>query len=92
MPSDARYSRYIKGADGHYHRRPLGKGCLRVWSGVVVTTNGDVLPCCYDKDRTFAYGNIVHTPLAELFRNDKARAFRQAALNEQPQICKECWR
>ena len=92
MPSDARYSRYIKGTDGKYHRRPLGKGCLRVWSGVVVTTNGDVLPCCYDKDRTFAYGNIVQTPLAELLRNDKARAFRQAALNEQPQICKECWR
>ena len=92
MPSDERYSRYTKGADGLYHRKKLGRGCLRVWSGVVVTTNGDVLPCCYDKSHAYAYGNIMDTPLKELFANDKARAFRKAALNEQPQICKECWK
>jgi hypothetical protein len=49
MPSEPRYSRYIQGADGLYHRKPLRKGCWRVKSGAVITTNGDVLPCCYDK-------------------------------------------
>ena len=92
MPSNPRYSRYTKGTDGLYRRRALHKRCLRVWSGVVVTTNGDVLPCCYDKERTFRYGNITKTPLEELFRSSKALAFRQAALKEQPEICKECWR
>jgi radical SAM protein with 4Fe4S-binding SPASM domain len=92
MPSDPRHSRYVQGADGHFHRRPLRKGCFRVWSGVVVTTDGDVLPCCYDKAHAYAYGNIMDTPLAELFTSDKAMTFRKAAMNEQPQICKECWR
>ncbi len=92
MPSDARYSRYIQGADGLYHRKNLGRGCLRVWSGVVITTNGDVLPCCYDKSHEFAYGNIMTTPLKELFANERALAFRQAAMHEQPTICQECWR
>ena len=92
MPSDARYSRYIQGPDGKYHRRKLGKSCLRAWSGVVVTTNGDVLPCCYDKAHQFSYGNIMTTPLKELFRNEKAIAFRKAALAETPEICKECWK
>ena len=29
MPSNPRYSRYIQGEDGLYHRRPLRKGCWR---------------------------------------------------------------
>ena len=92
MPSDPRYSRYILGKDGHYHRRKLPRGCLRVWSGVVITTAGDVLPCCYDKAHEHTYGNIMTASLQELFTNAKARAFRQAAIHEQPSICKECWR
>ena len=92
MPSNERYSRYQKGDDGHYLLKPRAKGCLRVWSGCVVTTNGEVLPCCYDKSHTHAYGNIMTTPLAELFHGKKAEAFRHAALEEQPEICKQCWK
>lgn len=92
MPSDPKYSRYIKGSDGRYRRRRLGKGCFRVWSGVVVTTAGEVLPCCYDKAHAYAYGNIKEYNLAELFTNERSVAFRQAAFSETPQICKECWR
>ena len=92
MPSDKRYSRYVLGKDGIYHRRPLSKGCLRVWTGAVVTTTGEVIPCCYDKAHAHAYGNIMVSSLKDLFGNEKATAFRKAALNEQPQICQECWK
>ena len=90
MPSEARYSRYIQGKDGKYHRRAMGKGCFRVWSGAVITTDGTVLPCCYDKGHEHAYGNIMQTPLRELFSNEKATAFRRAAMEELPDICREC--
>ena len=92
MPSDPRYSRYVQGEDGHYHRRKLRRACLRVWSGVVVTTTGEVLPCCYDKSHAHAYGNIKESSLKDLFANEKALAFRRAALAQTPQICKECWK
>ena len=92
MPTEPRYNRYRKGADGLFRRKPIGRGCMRVWSGVVVTTNGVVLPCCYDKEHAYAYGNVKDAPVAELFRNGKALLFRRAALNEQPKICQECWR
>lgn len=92
MPSDSRYSRYVQGKDGKFHRRPLHRTCLRAWSGVVIATNGDVLPCCYDKERAHPYGNIMNAPLRELFRNDKAIAFRTDVLSEKPFICKECWK
>ena len=92
MPSDKRYSRYVLGKDGVYHRKKVGKGCFRVWSGAVITTKGEVLPCCYDKTHAHAYGNIMESSLKDLFGNEKATAFRKAALNEQPQICQECWK
>ena len=92
MPSNPRYSRYIQGPDGHFHRKAIGKTCLRVWSGCVITTNGDVLPCCYDKAHAHAYGNIMNAPLRELYSNDQAIAFRRAALHQQPQICQECYK
>ena len=92
MPSNPRYSRYLQGEDGLYHRRPLRKGCWRVWSGVVITTNGDVLPCCYDKSHAYAYGNIMDTPLKELFANNRAMAFRKTAFQQFPKICQECWK
>lgn len=92
MPSDPRYSRYEQGAGGLYHRKKRSRGCLRVWSGVVVTTTGEVLPCCYDKSHAYSYGNIQDAPIAELFKNEKAMAFRRAAMSEQPKICQECWR
>lgn len=92
MPSDPRYSRYEQGSDGLFHRKKRARGCLRVWSGVVVTTTGEVLPCCYDKGHAYSYGNIQDAPIAELFRNEKALAFRRAAMSEQPKICQECWR
>ena len=92
MPSNPRYSRYRLGSDGLYHRKNRWPGCTRVWMGCVIATNGDVLPCCYDKAHEYVYGNIMEAPLAEILRSDKARAFMRAAQKEQPAICKECWR
>ena len=92
MPSDERYSRYARGADGCYHRKPIGRGCLRVWSGVVITTTGEVLPCCYDKAHAHTYGNIMKESLEALFSNERALAFRKAVLKQSPDICKQCWK
>ena len=92
MPSDPQYSRYQLGKDGHYHRKPLSRGCFRAWSGAVITTTGEMLPCCYDKAHAYSFGNIMNTPLTELYNNEKAVTFRKAALKHQHPICQECWK
>ena len=92
MPTEPRYCRYEQHADGLWYRKPLGKGCFRVWSGVVIAANGDVLPCCYDKNHAHAYGNLRTASLRELFSGPKAQAFRAQALLQNPEICKECWK
>ena len=106
MPARDRDRRYEQCADGTYRlkRHPLRRlwhaltgisPCYRLWAGCVLTTNCDVLPCCYDKSHTHAYGNIHHASLASLFRSKQADTFRQTAIRapfqQAPEICQNCW-
>ena len=106
MPARDRDRRYEQCADGTYRmkRHPLRRlwhvltgisPCYRLWAGCVLTTNGDVLPCCYDKSHTHAYGNIHHASLPTLFRSKQAGAFRRTAIRapfqQAPEICQNCW-
>ena len=116
MPTDKRYSRYKKIADGTYvHKKaspkssPKGKDfitslfslpfregsgvglCLRLWSGCVITTSGDVLPCCYDKEHRHTLGNITTHSLREIFHSNKANTLRKHILKGNlPEMCKNC--
>ena len=104
MPTDERYSRYKKIADGTYvHKssplhstpytihRAFGALCLRLWSGCVITTSGDILPCCYDKDHRHTLGNITTHSLSEIFHSHKANTLRKHILKgDLPEMCKNC--
>ena len=104
MPTDERYSRYKKIADGTYvHKssplhstpytihRAFGALCLRLWSGCVITTSGDILPCCYDKEHRHALGNITTLSLSEIFHSSKANNLRKHILKGNlPEMCKNC--
>lgn len=105
MPTNERYSRYKKTADGTYvHKKhlPLAlsplrlialQPCLRLWSGCVITTTGNVLPCCYDKDHSYALGNISTQPITDIFHSKRANALRHRVLHATsplPEMCKNC--
>ena len=106
MPARDRDRRYEQCADGTYRlkRHPLRRlwhaltgisPCYRLWAGCVLTTNGDVLPCCYDKAHHYAYGNIHDAYLPTLFRSRQADTFRRTAIRapfqQAPEICQNCW-
>ena len=92
MPSRASDSRYEQAADGTYRMKQRRRwGCLRLWSGAVITASGEVLPCCYDKSGKYSFGNITEHSLRSLFHNEKARQFRRQVLRFQPAICHNCW-
>lgn len=93
MPSDPRYSRYQKGKDGLYHlKKKLHNRCYRLWSGCVITTSGEVLPCCFDKEHTYSFGNIRQDSLAEVLHSDAAYLFRDHVLTcrRDVSICRNC--
>jgi len=51
--------------------------CRRVFEGVTVTVDGDVIPCCQDVFATVRYGNVGTRSLAEILAGAPATGFRR---------------
>lgn len=99
MTNNLHHSRYRKNDDGTYYlyrswfrRHWVNFPCYRLWSGCVITTDGYVLPCCYDKAKKYALGSIVKESLSTIWYGKNADVFRHAVLqkNKDIAICQEC--
>ena len=93
MPENEKYSRYVRTSDGTYKLKyKTGNHCWRMWSGSVLTWDGKVVPCCFDKDAQHVLGTIEQTPFTEIWNHKKYRGFRQAVLTGRNQIdiCQNC--
>jgi len=51
--------------------------CRQLWDTLTVTSNGDVLPCCFAWNPAFAVGNLVREPVSAIWNNDKMRTLRR---------------
>ncbi len=93
LTSIGKYARYKKLKDGKYAiKNKLPDKCLRMWSGAVMTTGGELLPCCFDKDAAHSFGNVSGTSVAGVWHNAKASGFRTSILTnrKQHEICRNC--
>lgn len=93
LTSINKYARYTINDQGILERKKAIKNrCWRAFSGVVIAANGDVLPCSYDKNGEYSFGNINNEPLYAIWKNEKATAFRKQLLlnRSQYEICKNC--
>lgn len=93
IPDNKKYSRYKKLKNGKYRlKKKIKNRCWRLWSNPVITVDGDVLPCCFDKDAKYAMGNINKESFAEIWTNEKYQIFRKKVLTNRKSIdiCKNC--
>ena len=93
MPSNETYSRYKKQKDGTYRiKQKLGNHCWRMWSSSVITWDGGVVPCCFDKDAKHILGSMKDQEFADIWKSPTYRAFRKAVFNSRNEIeiCKNC--
>jgi radical SAM protein with 4Fe4S-binding SPASM domain len=93
IPENTRYSRYYRLFDGRYKiKNKLLNKCWKLWHSCVITWNGDVLPCCFDKDGEFKMGNVEENNFSTIWMNTKYRQFRKSLLSSRKEIsiCKNC--
>ncbi|MFN7312812.1 MAG: radical SAM/SPASM domain-containing protein [Bacteroidota bacterium] len=93
IPDNNDLSRYEKLEDGTYRiKNKLLNQCWRMWRGSVVTWDGLVVPCCFDKDATHRFGNVSETNFDEVWRGNKYQNFRRAILKSRKEIdiCTNC--
>jgi radical SAM protein with 4Fe4S-binding SPASM domain len=93
IPDDDRYSRYRRQSDGTYRpKNPLLDHCWKLWHSCVVTWDGTVVPCCFDKDALHRLGDLRRASFREIWRGEAYRAFRQKLLRGRKEIdiCTNC--
>jgi radical SAM protein with 4Fe4S-binding SPASM domain len=93
MPTKTEYSRYRKKKDGTYEiKNKLENQCWRMWRGSVVTWDGKIVPCCFDKDATHAMGNVNELSFKEVWLGNQYNAFRKGVLKGRStiEICQNC--
>ncbi|MEI6947433.1 radical SAM/SPASM domain-containing protein [Paraflavisolibacter sp. H34] len=94
IPVNGKYSRYkkdkegimrFKGGSGHDH-------CWRLHHDPVITWDGAVVPCCFDKDAQHQMGNLRDQSFKEIWNNQAYREFRAKILRGRKNIdiCANC--
>ena len=93
IPTDGRYSRYRQRSDGTWEvKSKLLNQCWKMWHSAVITWDGKVVPCCFDKDAHHALGNANETSFSEIWHGKQYESFRSALLQGRDQIemCRNC--
>ena len=93
IPLQEQYSRYKKNKDGTYSiKNKMVNSCWRMWQGCVITWDGIVVPCCFDKDATHRLGNLKEQKYAQLWKGEGYQQFRRSLLQSRSEIdiCKNC--
>ncbi len=92
LPKNQKYSRY-KIENGTFRlKKKLANRCFALWRTSVITWDGVVVPCCFDKDADFKLGNIEHNNFDEIWTNNNYKNFRKKILEDRASIpmCRNC--
>ena len=93
IPTIEKYSRYHKKEDGTYAvKNELLNHCWKLWHACVISWNGLVLPCCFDKDAEHRLGDLKHKSFKEIWHGETYNQFRKSLLKgrDQIEICTNC--
>ena len=93
IPETGKYARYFKNAAGKYQlKNKLLNQCWRMWQSCVITWDGRIVPCCFDKDASHQVGDLRTQSFQEAWRSPEYQRFRQAVLisRKEIDICSNC--
>ncbi len=77
IPTIDKYSRYKKGKDGKMKvKSGMKNHCWKMTSANVITWDGLVVPCCFDKDAEYQLGNLKNESFKEAWKSEKYKKFR----------------
>ena len=93
IPTNDAYSRYKKNdEDVTVQKNQLQNHCWKMWHSNVITWDGKVVPCCFDKDAQHVLGNLQQTSMKEIWGNEKYGNFRKELMQSRKNIdiCSNC--
>ena len=93
IPTLEKYARYKQLPNGKWTiKNKLLNHCWTMWHSCVITWDGKVVPCCFDKDAHHQLGTLESTGFRSIWRGEAYTRFRQALVRSRSEIemCKNC--
>jgi radical SAM protein with 4Fe4S-binding SPASM domain len=93
IPTQDKYARYERSPSGVWGvKNKLGDDCWKMWHSCVITWDGRVVPCCFDKDAHHVLGDLRTHGFRELWHSDAYNDFRRKLLTARSSIemCRNC--
>ena len=92
LPVNERFRRYKIISGEYVIKSSLPDRCARLWFNPVITWDGKVLPCCFDKDAEYVMGDLNHETFREIWDSPKYKIFRKSILSGRHMIgiCRNC--
>ena len=93
MPKNKAYSRYRLEKNNKFSlKNKLYNHCWKMWHSSVITWDGNVVPCCFDKDAKHRMGSLSDSSFTGIWQSENYSDFRTALLDNRSNIdiCKNC--
>lgn len=93
IPTIDKYARYKEVSPGKWTiKNSLPNHCWRLWNDAVITWDGKVVPCCFDKDAKYVMGDLKEEKFEDIWNGTNYKSFRSSVLDSRASIdiCQNC--
>ena len=93
IPTQDKYARYRRNANGVWEvKNALDDRCWKMWHSCVITWDGRVVPCCFDKDAHHVLGDLRTQTFREVWNSEPYNDFRRSLFKSRSSIemCRNC--
>lgn len=93
IPTLDKYARYYQDESGKYKiKNALLDHCWKMWHSCVITWDGVVVPCCFDKDAEYQMGDVKQESFKTLWQGPVYTQFREQLIRDRSEIemCRNC--
>ncbi len=93
IPENKKYSRYTLNTEGrNTPKNKMMNHCWKLWHANVITWDGLVVPCCFDKDAQHRLGDLKTESFKEIWHSSSYKSFRKKLLKGRKEIdiCSNC--
>ncbi len=92
QPTLLKFRRYISRGGEYRLKNRLPNRCARLWFNPVITWDGLVVPCCFDKDAHYVMGDLKQDDFRTIWSSDRYKEFRRRIITDRNSvdICRNC--